>query len=321
VDRRNINVLENAANTNGSDLTNKDPKAVAKFLAPSTNVQPQVAYIMGSDSSSSSPEPWSPLLQERAQFHRQGTGVPQLVKDGRNHRARLGPSQLGESLELGNMLRSMANGHISLPTCAANGEGALPIGAVNGFGASSAGPKSEFFLYSTSNATACVGQYLELWPVLSGPCHQFLFAAAPELPRGLTIDKRTGLIYGKPQDATDGNTIHFITLCEPSTAKVKIATIYINVVNIMAPGYRISNLVQTAPGVTTLTLQDDPPGVAAMPPQIPQAMPPHMPQAMLGQDPQAQFQQASQLVAQMHDQLMHTVSALRTACAAQNSCH
>jgi hypothetical protein len=223
--------------------------------------------------------------------------------------------------DLGNLLTSAANGHGALAMSApnipsttslggGNTIGGMPLGMTSGRGAPPGGPlagqSQDLFSYTPANATVVVGQPIELRPALTTSNQQYVFAVAPDLPRGLIIDRRTGVIHGFAQEATSaGNTTYFVTLFEPLSAKVKVAIVQLNILEIMAPGKHITNLVHHN-GATTVTLYDAP--VAPVTPPLP-----HM-ASTASREPQ--FQAA--LVSQVQDQLLHTIAALHAACAAQN---
>jgi hypothetical protein len=190
------------------------------------------------------------------------------------------------------------------------GIGAVLMDAVYGQSASPANPMTapqteDFFTYAESDVVVAVGQPVALLPMLPSSFGQFVFAVAPELPRGLTIDTRTGLVHGVPQEATSGKAMHFVTACEPCSATVKIAIIYLNIINIMAPGKHITNLVHHGSGLTTVTLHDAPSAPAS--PLLPANV---LTNGIKEVSPQLQ-QVAQALVSQVQDQLMLT--ALRSA--------
>jgi hypothetical protein len=141
---------------------------------------------------------------------------------------------------------------------------------------------SDAFSYIPGTVSTVVGKKLEMLPVLDGSQPR-VFAIAPDLPRGLTLDMFTGLIHGVPMEATDTTTLHFVTACEPlvnlrvRTAAVRIA---------------ISSLPAPAPGE---------PGMPAVPTWMPNM------QRKCEMDPEMQHQ-LQQVVAK---QLMGAISDLR----------
>jgi len=157
-------------------------------------------------------------------------------------------------------MRSIANapGLGALNTQAAHGGDAqsMPAGIAN---ALTSGRASEIFAYTPNSMVVAVGQKVELRPPRNESCR--LFAVAPELPRGIEIDKTTGLITGTAQEATDGIGSYFVTSCEPSMVaadiKIEIAMVHINVIKVVAPGYTVKNVCREATGEMTLTLHDD----------------------------------------------------------------
>lgn len=227
----------------------------------------------------------------------------------------LGAPPEGVSNEIGSLMRSIANGHGVLDAQAAhaddtmstkhcNAQMALPAGVVN---ALTSGRASEIFAYTPNSLVVAVGQKVELRPSRNDSCPR-LFAVAPELPRGVAIDKTTGLITGTAQEATDGLVAHFVTSCEPSMIaadiKIQIAIVHINVITVVAPGYTIANLCRKETGDMTLTLRDDTRTSAStshiLPNSVsgPQVEAPHM----FAQDFQKQSTGYSQLGTQGHAQ-------------------
>lgn len=85
---------------------------------------------------------------------------------------------------------------------------------------------SNMFSYLPDNTTATIGQRLELLPLLDG-LKPRVFAVAPELPQGLTIDRFTGVIHGVPHES-DLPRVYFVTCCEiPDNFKVRTAAVHI----------------------------------------------------------------------------------------------
>ncbi|CAJ1333451.1 unnamed protein product [Effrenium voratum] len=73
----------------------------------------------------------------------------------------------------------------------------------------------EFFEYVPNSLEVFVGQMVELWP----PVNQMrgcVYAVAPQLPRGVALDERSGLLHGRPQERTPGQMTYFITAWSPT---------------------------------------------------------------------------------------------------------
>lgn len=73
----------------------------------------------------------------------------------------------------------------------------------------------DFFEYKPNSLEVFVGQMVELWPPVSH-LRGCLFAAAPRLPLGVTLDERSGLVHGRPQEPTQGQVNYFVTTCNPA---------------------------------------------------------------------------------------------------------
>jgi len=118
----------------------------------------------------------------------------------------------------------------------------------------------DFFSYTPSSVVVGVGQAVELWPPVPILSAGMLFAVSPALPRGLALDKNTGLIAGTAQEGTDGSKQYFVTACNPRAVvpSIRVSMVDIKVINVQAPGYTMSSLVQPEPGVTVVTLREDP---------------------------------------------------------------
>lgn len=117
----------------------------------------------------------------------------------------------------------------------------------------------DFFSYRPSSVVIGVGQAVELWPPVHILSAGMLFAVSPALPRGLALDKNTGLIAGIAQEGTDGSRQYFVTACNPRAVvpSIRVSMVDIKVINVQAPGYTMSSLVQPEPGVTVITLRED----------------------------------------------------------------
>jgi len=140
--------------------------------------------------------------------------------------------------DLGALMKSLSNPHGSLPFGAVNEGGAVPKSMAKikrvlptGMVAPSGNDQGSF-AYTASDVVVAVGQEVELWPVERRTSSTLLYAVSPDLPRGLMIDKFTGLIHGSPQEATQGDCTYFVALCEPTFngTTVKMSILQINVV-------------------------------------------------------------------------------------------
>ena len=72
------------------------------------------------------------------------------------------------------------------------------------------------FKYTPCSLEVSVGQMVELWPPLSLLQQGCLFAVVPRLPLGVTLDERSGLLYGRPQEPTREQVEFYVTACNPS---------------------------------------------------------------------------------------------------------
>lgn len=117
----------------------------------------------------------------------------------------------------------VGNGFDALQTSASMANAYVPAPSVPA-------PNADVFSYTPSNVVATLGQKVELMPLTFG---KLIFAIAPNLPRGLSIDMHTGLIHGAGQELTTGPETYFVTACEPSPLihRIKVATINISIVN------------------------------------------------------------------------------------------
>mmetsp|Transcript_23225 Transcript_23225/g.54380 ORF Transcript_23225/g.54380 Transcript_23225/m.54380 type:complete len:386 (-) Transcript_23225:111-1268(-) len=90
---------------------------------------------------------------------------------------------------------------------------------------------TQLFAYTPNSVVIAQGQMVELWPPLEMVTQGMIFAVSPDLPQGLTLDERVGVIYGRPQECTAAET-YFVTACEPgdTTFSVKISVVKIKVI-------------------------------------------------------------------------------------------
>mmetsp|Transcript_9327 Transcript_9327/g.24059 ORF Transcript_9327/g.24059 Transcript_9327/m.24059 type:complete len:452 (-) Transcript_9327:343-1698(-) len=95
----------------------------------------------------------------------------------------------------------------------------------------------EVFTYTPSAAVIGIGQTLELWPPVHMASAGMVFAVSPELPKGLLLDERMGLVYGKAERTTEGLVKYYITACEPgdSSLAVKLAVVGLRVMDVQGP--------------------------------------------------------------------------------------
>lgn len=96
---------------------------------------------------------------------------------------------------------------------------------------------STSFSYMPRALCVAIGQEVEFLPDLDGSYQPRLFAISPELPQGLTIDRFTGVIYGRPQEVTDKP--YFVSACEPMVNFNTVsACVYLTVTGTAASGYQ-----------------------------------------------------------------------------------
>jgi len=74
---------------------------------------------------------------------------------------------------------------------------------------------ADFFSYTPDNLVTSVGQMVEMWPPAELISAGMIFAVYPDLPPGLALAERVGLIHGRPEQGTSGPTTHFVTACRP----------------------------------------------------------------------------------------------------------
>lgn len=74
---------------------------------------------------------------------------------------------------------------------------------------------ADFFSYTPDNLVTPVGQMVEMWPPTELISAGMIFAVSPDLPPGLALAERVGLIHGRPEQGTSGPTTHFVTACRP----------------------------------------------------------------------------------------------------------
>jgi hypothetical protein len=117
----------------------------------------------------------------------------------------------------------------------------------------------DFFAYTPNTVVVGSGQPVDLHPPAHFMSAGMVFAVAPELPRGIVLDKHNGWIHGIAQEATDGPGTYFVTACEPRAVinNVKVSVVNIKVIHVQAPGYTMTSLVQPEPGLTLITLRED----------------------------------------------------------------
>lgn len=92
-------------------------------------------------------------------------------------------------------------------------------------------PAVNFFSYTPKSVTVNVGQMVEMWPPASHLSWRLIFAISPQLPRGLQLDERSGLLHGRPQVSTNGTSNFYVTACSPGDQmlSVKIAVVTLTV--------------------------------------------------------------------------------------------
>lgn len=97
---------------------------------------------------------------------------------------------------------------------------------------------TEFFQYTPNTAVVNVGQLVELWPPAQLIFANMVFAVCPELPAGLVLDERVGLIHGRAQAPSAGLATYFVTACAPgdSSLSVKMAMVGLKVMDAQVSG-------------------------------------------------------------------------------------
>lgn len=116
----------------------------------------------------------------------------------------------------------------------------------------------DLFTYTPDTMVVGTGQTIELHPPVDIMLAGMVFAVAPELPPGISLDRQTGRIYGTAQEATSGPDTYFVTACAPHAAnkEVMMAVVNIKIIHVHAPGLTMASIVQPQPGVTVITLRD-----------------------------------------------------------------
>jgi len=116
----------------------------------------------------------------------------------------------------------------------------------------------DLFTYTPDTMVVGTGQTIELHPPVDIMLAGMVFAVAPELPPGISLDRQTGRIYGTAQEATSGPDTYFVTACVPRAAnkEVMMAVVSIKIIHVHAPGLTMTSIVQPQPGVTVITLRD-----------------------------------------------------------------
>ncbi|CAK9034281.1 Hypothetical protein SCF082_LOCUS20801 [Durusdinium trenchii] len=104
-----------------------------------------------------------------------------------------------------------------------NGPAPLPANSLqDNFSDLAAQGVMDFFEYVPNSLEVFVGQMLELWPPVT-QMRGMIFAVAPRLPAGLSLDERSGLLHGRPQERTVGQVTYFITACNPQRTPTKVS--------------------------------------------------------------------------------------------------
>jgi len=89
---------------------------------------------------------------------------------------------------------------------------------------------TSYFTYVPSSILAEVGQHVQLWPLNASLA---VFAVAPDLPPGITIDMHTGVIQGTAETASDGPGRYFVTSCDfCDIGNVKMCFVDIDIVDV-----------------------------------------------------------------------------------------
>jgi len=119
---------------------------------------------------------------------------------------------------------------------------------------------AEVFAYTPESIVVGVGQLVELWPPVHLISASLVFVISPDLPHGLALDPRVGLIHGKPQEPTDGMVTYFVTACAPGdpSLKVKMAMVRIKVMDVRVPGHVATGIFQIESGETVVMFKEAP---------------------------------------------------------------
>lgn len=117
---------------------------------------------------------------------------------------------------------------------------------------------TELFTYAPASIVVAGGQLVEMWPPVHLIDKNHVFEISPKLPAGLTLDRRIGLIHGKPEEATFGTQSYVVTLSSPdeSTPWVKIAMLRLKVMDVFVPGHVATSFVENDAGETTITFRE-----------------------------------------------------------------
>jgi len=102
------------------------------------------------------------------------------------------------------------------------------------------------FTYTPNTAVIGVGQTIELLPPVHIVSAGMVFAVSPDLPMGLMLDERMGLVHGKAQEATPGMVKYYIMACEPgdSSLSVKMSVVELGVMDTHAPSRKAKHVCE-----------------------------------------------------------------------------